>query len=185
MAEQTSTKGFRGLRAWQSADDLASAVYRALNGADRKHAWLASQATRAAISVPANIAEGYGRGSIGDYVRFLDIARGSLAELDYFLHFFSRERVLGEPQLATLRQLHEDTARMLHGLWKALKAKSKSGGWDHTGRIAEGPPPYGTLALLAAEPDTTEPMSDFPIPNSAAAPASDFPIPNSPEGPWL
>ncbi|HEX9641363.1 MAG TPA: four helix bundle protein, partial [Candidatus Krumholzibacteria bacterium] len=71
-AARNAAGGFRGLVAWQKSHKLATAVYKALSN-DSSHRWLAVQAMRAAISVPANIAEGYTRGSLRDYARFLDI----------------------------------------------------------------------------------------------------------------
>jgi four helix bundle protein len=127
----TRNQGFRGLLAWQKADELASETYRALNDAPADR-WLKSRTVRAAISVPANIAEGYGRGSLGDYVRFLDIARGSLAELEYYPLFLTREGILETSRAAHLDSLQRETARLLHGLWKSLKQKAKNGTWDRT-----------------------------------------------------
>jgi len=146
-------RGFRGLLAWQKADKLAVAVYRTLNALPRDHRWLAVQAMRAAISVPANIAEGYGRGSLGDYVRFLDIARGSLAEVEYYLQFLEREALIPASEAGRLQQLRHETGKLLHGLWKSLKQKARDGGWDRTGLVREEQAPYVTDIAPLEEDD--------------------------------
>jgi hypothetical protein len=94
------------------------------------------------VSVPANIAEGYGRGSLRDYLRFLDIARGSLAELEYYLLFCSREGLIASDKAEQLESLREETSMLLHGLWRALKKKLERGDWDHGGVIREQGPDY-------------------------------------------
>ena len=71
------------LEVWQEAMDLVKAVYRltaTMPGSERFN--LTEQIQRSAVSVPSNIAEGAGRGSKPDFVRFLLISRGSLMELD-------------------------------------------------------------------------------------------------------
>ena len=77
-----STYDFRELKVWQHAMDLAEEVYRftATLPAEEKFG-LVSQIRRAAVSVPSNIAEGNSRATRGEYLQFLGIARGSLAEL--------------------------------------------------------------------------------------------------------
>jgi four helix bundle protein len=70
--------GYKDLIAWQKGMDLVEAVYRLSAGFPREERFgLTSQVRRAAVSVPSNIAEGYSRPNRSDYVRFLDIARGS------------------------------------------------------------------------------------------------------------
>jgi four helix bundle protein len=129
-------KGFRDLVAWQRADELTSAVYRASAQLPPSTGWLKDQLLRCALSVPANIAEGHGRGSRLELLRFLDIARGSLSELEYFLHFLRKEDLLPVSLIEELEKRRVDTARVLFGLWRSLKA-IKPAEWDHTGRISE------------------------------------------------
>ena len=75
-------KTFRDLVAWQRGVDLTDVVYRLTSiFPDDERFGLVSQMRRAAVSVPANVAEGYGRGRRAEYIRHLEIARGSLFEL--------------------------------------------------------------------------------------------------------
>ena len=153
MEQGTRNKeqGLRALVAWQEADELASAVYRSLDKTPDRHRWLTGQVLRAAVSVPANIADGYGRGSLGDYLRFLDIARGSLAELEYYVHFLQREGLVPGPEAARLSTMREEAGRVLHGLWKSLKQKARQGGWDRGGFVRDEQEIYTLDAIAATE----------------------------------
>jgi four helix bundle protein len=142
--EDGEQRGFRDLVAWQKADHLASLVYRACKNLPPRHEWLLSQVVRCAISVPANIAEGRGRGARDDYTRFLDIARGSLAELEYYIHFMKNEGLLPEAQLTALDASQREASRILFALWRSTKAVGKRD-WDHSGRIADEHQMYGVL----------------------------------------
>ena len=74
---------FRELRVWREAMSLVKDIYCFVKGFPPEEKFgLASQLTRAAVSVPSNIAEGYGRGSRKDYVHFLHQARGSIYEVE-------------------------------------------------------------------------------------------------------
>lgn len=73
---------FRDLKVWQKGMALVNRVYNATNYFPENEKYsLTSQLRRSAISIPSNIAEGYGRRSTGDYIRFLNIAIGSLYEV--------------------------------------------------------------------------------------------------------
>jgi four helix bundle protein len=79
-------RSYRDLVAWQQAVDLAASVYMLSQRWPREELYgLTSQARRAAVSVSANIAEGYGRDNLGSYLQFLRIAQGSLKELESHL----------------------------------------------------------------------------------------------------
>lgn len=77
-----SVKTYRDLLIWQKAMELVTQVYSITNSfPDSEKFGLTSQLRRSSISIPANIAEGYGRKSPGDFKRFLNISMGSLFEL--------------------------------------------------------------------------------------------------------
>ncbi|HBO44588.1 MAG TPA: four helix bundle protein, partial [Planctomycetaceae bacterium] len=84
-------KNFRQLRVWQLGMQLAEDVYRLANGFPKHETYgLRSQIERAAVSIPANIAEGHAIGSTKDFARYLGIAQGSLAELETHLMLAQR-----------------------------------------------------------------------------------------------
>ena len=81
-----SIESYRDLRVWQHAMDIAESCYRLSGAFPRREMFgLVAQLRRAAVSVPANIAEGYGRDSKGSYIQFLKVAQGSLKELETHL----------------------------------------------------------------------------------------------------
>lgn len=77
------TRNYQELQAWQQAMVLVEYIYQLTTGfPDSEKFGLISQMRRAAVSIPSNMAEGYGRGSDAEFKRFLFIARGSLTELE-------------------------------------------------------------------------------------------------------
>lgn len=80
--DSKTVKSYRDLLVWQRSIQLSVAVYRLTGEFPREELYgLTSQLRRAAVSVASNIAEGYGRGSKGEYTNFLGIARGSVLEV--------------------------------------------------------------------------------------------------------
>jgi len=81
-AGKEEIKTYRDLKVWQRSMDVVTNVYRTSRSFPPDEVYgLTSQIRRSAVSVPSNIAEGYGRGTTTDYVRFLRISVGSLYEL--------------------------------------------------------------------------------------------------------
>jgi len=85
-SEASGAKAFRKLIVWQKAHQLVLLVYQLAKRFPKSELFgLTSQLQRAAVSVPANIAEGYGSGNPGQFGRYLNISQGSLAEVEYYL----------------------------------------------------------------------------------------------------
>jgi four helix bundle protein len=84
---------------------------------------LTSQLRRAAVSIPSNIAEGYGRGTTQDYLRFLRIARGSLFEVDTQLLIAKRMGFLPHDQYEQVENQLAETGRVLAGLIKSIESR--------------------------------------------------------------
>jgi four helix bundle protein len=114
-------QSYRDLRVWQEAMALAENVYRATAGFPREEMFgLTQQARRAAVSVPANIAEGYGRENTGAYQQFLRIAQGSLKELETHLLLAGRLGLLPETEAEPLLRQSSAVGKMLRSLIRSL-----------------------------------------------------------------
>jgi four helix bundle protein len=111
----------RDLIAWQRAMDLVVAVYQVSKAYPKEELYgLTSQTRRAAASIPANIAEGQGRRSKGEFRQFLGNARGSLLELDTHLELAARLGFLAETERRHLLSQLNEVARLVNGLLRAL-----------------------------------------------------------------
>lgn len=118
---------FRKMAAWEKADDLVVAVYEASqNFPPDERFGLTSQLRRAAVSVPANIAEGAGRQTLKEFRQFLYTARGSLNEVEYYLHLAQRLAYMTDEQVTDLKQTRQEVGRTLQGLinWTSREIKA-------------------------------------------------------------
>ncbi|GBC85431.1 hypothetical protein HRbin11_01880 [bacterium HR11] len=115
-------RSYRELRVWQTAMTLAAEVYRLTRAFPREERFgMTAQARQAAVSVAANIAEGYGRESLRDYIRFLRVAQGSLKELETHLLLCIRVGLLDEAQARSALESCDRLGRMIHRLIQALR----------------------------------------------------------------
>lgn len=121
----TRIKSYRDLVVWQKAMDLVVMVYAVTKRfpSDERYG-LTSQLKRASISVPSNIAEGYGRHSTADYIRFLQFALGSLNEVQTQLELASRLEFIGWDQMKDGLELCAEIEKMLVTLVKRLNEKT-------------------------------------------------------------
>ena len=112
---------YRTLVAWQRAIDLLVCIYDICRQFPQDERFgLTQQLRRAAVSVPANIAEGRGRGSRADYRRFLHQARGSLFEVETHIIIAERLNYIGATVAAELGEQIASVVRPLNGLIGAL-----------------------------------------------------------------
>ncbi len=136
--------GYKNLLAWQIADDLAACVHNIVIPFKPRYFKLAEQMLAAAISVKSNIAEGYCRNALGDYIRFSEIARGSLGELGSQIQDCERWGLVKENELKPLLHLYSDATWFLEQLIKGLRAKRQEGNWDRNMGIKEETVSYNT-----------------------------------------
>lgn len=115
---------YRDLTAWQRAMDLTVECYRLTGRFPRTETYgLASQLQRAAVSVPANIAEGAGREHTREYIHHAAYAHGSLLEVETHLLLASRVGYLTPGDIEPLLATSGEIGRMLRGLIAALERK--------------------------------------------------------------
>jgi four helix bundle protein len=117
----TNVKTYRDLIVWQKSMKLVTEIYKATKSfpADELYT-LTSQLRRCAISIPSNIAEGYGRNSTLDYKRFLQIATGSLFELQTQIEIAVNLKYLAAEKFEALFNAAKEIEYMLIALLKKI-----------------------------------------------------------------
>ena len=117
-------KNFKDLQVWQKSYALVIEIYKVTTVFPKSELYgLTSQIRRAAISIPSNIAEGYSRGHRTEYIRFVSMAYGSLAELQTQLMLAKDLDYIQKEVYETIAGEYEDLERMISAMIKSLKAK--------------------------------------------------------------
>ena len=112
---------FKDLKVWQEAMMLVEMIYLKTKTFPKEEIYgLTSQIRRAAVSIPANIAEGNGRKSRKEYLQFLSIANGSLSELETHILIAERLKLVTEETMNLLQPQMQLVGRLLSALRKSL-----------------------------------------------------------------
>jgi len=113
---------FKKIKVYQKAEALILIVYKLTKGFPKEEIYvLTSQLRRAVVSIACNIAEGASRQYLKDYVHFLYIARGSLAEVRCLVEVACKLGYLSPVNLQQIETLLEEASKMLYGLIKSVK----------------------------------------------------------------
>ena len=117
-------KNFKELKVWQKAYKLCLMIYSITTKFPKEERYgLTSQLRRSVVSIPSNIAEGYGRKTTVDYVRMLYISYGSVCELETQVLLAGDLGFIGKDELDTLNKDIAEIERMLKALIKSLEKK--------------------------------------------------------------
>jgi four helix bundle protein len=120
--DRTAAKTFTDLVVWQRAHELVLAVYRATDAFPKSELYgLTSQIRRSAVSIPANIAEGFRKRGAADKLRFYNIAQGSLEETRYYL-ILAGDLAYAETTL--LQEKLAEVSRLLEAYSQAIASGS-------------------------------------------------------------
>ena len=116
---------YRELVVWQKAMDLVEKCYQLTRSLPSSETYgLSGQIRRAAVSVPANIAEGNGREHVREYLHHLSIANGSLMELETHLMIAARLEYLDSANVSQVLEQTSEVGKMLGGLIRSLKRRN-------------------------------------------------------------
>jgi four helix bundle protein len=123
MEAKSKIKSYRDLLVWQKGMDLVAEVYRVTRRLPPHEGYgLSSQMQRAAVSIPSNIAEGFGRQHRREYLQHLAFSNGSLKEVETQALITVRLGYLKNEEIEALMQLADEVGRMLNGLMRKLRA---------------------------------------------------------------
>ncbi len=117
-------KGYRNLDVWKKGYLLTKKVYEITEKFPKEETYgLVSQMRRASVSIIANVAEGYGRNHLGEYIQFVSYAIGSSNELEVYLLLSNDLKYLDDDPYAELLSIHKEVSKMLIGLRTSLENK--------------------------------------------------------------
>jgi four helix bundle protein len=149
-------RDYKELEVWKQSVALTTELYKFTAGFPPTERYgMTSQIRRAAASIPANIAEGWGRGSRGEYIQFLTVARGSLMELETHLIVSYNLQFLKSEELAMVLRPVKDIEKMLNRLIAVLRNGARGKG--HAARV-----PNPETRVPDAEPLVPCPLSRVP-----------------------
>lgn len=124
--QKPKIESYRDLTVWQKGMDLVVESYRLASQLPSSEIYgLSAQIRRAAVSAPANIAEGHGRHHTGDFVHHLSMANGSLRELETLLLIAVRLRFLQPAEIGPALDFASQVGRMLTTLMRKLREREK------------------------------------------------------------
>ncbi len=116
---------YKDLTVWQKSLGFVERIYKSTNSFPRDELYgLVSQMRRAAVSIPSNIAEGSCKRSTKEYIRFINIASGSVAELETQIIIANKLGFIGSDELEHLTSSADEIGKMLYGLQNALSNKA-------------------------------------------------------------
>lgn len=124
MSESKKITSYHDLEVWKRGVQLVKKVYKLTSGFLKSELYgLTSQIRRAAVSFPANIAEGWGRESSKNYVQFLRNSRGSLFELDTLMIIAEELNYISSDQLLQLQEEVNELGKMLNSIIKKINIR--------------------------------------------------------------
>ena len=125
MIEKKKITSYKDLEVWKKGIVLVKNVYSLTNKFPSSELYgLTSQIRRSVVSVPANIAEGWGRESSKNFVQFLKVSRGSLYELDTILTIATETNLITEKEKETINNQIEEQSKMLNSLIRKINSSS-------------------------------------------------------------
>jgi four helix bundle protein len=129
---RVSIRSYQDLRVWQAGMDLVFRIYRLTRSLPASERYgLVSQMRRAAVSIPANIAEGHGRHHLGDKLRYFSVANGSLKELETEVRIAKGLGYVTEAEAEAALSTTDQLGRMLACLTRSLRRRAASATTDN------------------------------------------------------
>jgi four helix bundle protein len=120
-------KSFEDLLVWKKAHNIVLIIHKLLEKFPKEEKYrIIDQLARAVISIPTNIAEGFGRYTSKDYVHFLIIARGSVSEVKYLVLLSKDLKYVTFTEYDELKKELDDIGKMINGLINSLRKKQSN-----------------------------------------------------------